>query len=39
MREIKFENFSFVILDRHSCCRASTLTLNRYDSIEIFVEF
>ena len=38
MREIIFENSNFVILNRYNFCRASTLILDRYDSVETFVE-
>ena len=36
--EIRFGNSNFVTLDRYSFCRASTLILDRNDSIETFVE-
>ena len=39
MCEIRSGNSNFVILDRFSFCRASTLNLERKDSIETFVEF
>ena len=39
MREIKSGNFSFIILDKYNYCRASTLNFDRYDSVEISVEF
>ena len=39
MREIRSGNSNFVILDRFSFCRASTLNLDRKDSIEISIEF
>ena len=35
---IKFGIFNFVILDRYSLCRVSTLNLNRSLSVEIPVE-
>ena len=38
MRDIRSEIFNFVILDRFSFCRASTLNLNRKGSFEISVE-
>ena len=38
MNEISSGNFDFVILDRCSYCLASTLNLDRYDSVEISVE-
>ena len=39
MREIRFENSNFVILDRYNFCQALTLNLDRYAFVEIFVEF
>ena len=39
MRVINYEKPDFVILDKYSLCRASTLNLDRKDSIETFVEF
>ena len=39
MREIISRNSNFIILDRYSFCQASTLNLDRKDSIEISVEF
>ena len=38
MREIRFGNSNFVILDKYSFCRATSLNLDRYDSVELFVE-
>ena len=38
MHEIGSRNFDFIILDRYSFYQASTLILDRYDSIETFVE-
>ena len=38
MRVIRFEKLDFVILDRYSLCRASTLNLDRNDSVETSVE-
>ena len=38
MREIKSKNSNFVILDRYNFCRASTLNLDRKDSVETSVE-
>ena len=38
MREIRFGNSNFVILDKFSFCRASTLNLNRKDSVETSVK-
>ena len=38
MRVIRFEKSNFVILDRYSLCRASTLNLDRKDLVETFVE-
>ena len=38
MREIISGNSNFVILDRYSFCRATSLKLDRYDSVELFVE-
>ena len=34
MHEVKYGNSNFVILDRYSCCRASTLNLDKYDYVE-----
>ena len=39
MREIRSKNSNFVILARYSYCQASTLNLNRYDSIELLSSF
>ena len=38
MCEIRSGNYDFVILDKYSFYRASTLILDRYDSVETFVE-
>ena len=39
MREIKSRNSKFIILDRFNFYQASTLNLDRKDSVETFVEF
>ena len=39
MREIRSENSNFVILNKYSFCRASTLILDRYDSFDLSIEF
>ena len=39
MHVIRFEKYDFVILDRYNLCRASTVILDRNDSIETSVEF
>ena len=38
MHVIRFEKSAFVIFNRYSLCRASTLNLDRNDSIETPVE-
>ena len=38
MCEIKSGNSNFVILDKYNFCQASTLILDRYDSVETSVE-
>ena len=39
MREIRLGNSNFVILDRYSFYRASTLNLDRKGFVKIHVEF
>ena len=39
IRKIKSRNSNFIILDRFSFYQASTLNLDRKDSVETFVEF
>ena len=38
MREIRSGNSNFIILDRFSFCRASTLNLDRKDSVKISIK-